>query len=83
MCPMMPDISTEKESPMKQNENNYDDMLDMPPHKSTKHPPMALASRAAQFSPFAALSGYEDAIKQTEQRMEEREKELEFERKYF
>ena len=61
----------------------YADMLDMPPHKSLKHPPMSPLLRAAQFSPFAALTGYEDAIKQTELRLEEREKEREFERDYF
>ena len=63
--------------------NPYADMLELPPHKSSKHPPMSLLARAAQFSPFAALTGYEDAIKETESRQMEREKELEFERKYF
>ena len=64
------------------NASNYEDMLDLPAHKSTKHPPMSLLSRAAQFSPFAALTGYEDAIRATELRQIEREKELEFERDY-
>lgn len=43
----------------------YDDMIYLPRHVSPKHPPMPLADRAAQFSPFAALSGYEDAIRET------------------
>ncbi len=40
----------------------YTDIIDMPHHVSTKHPHMFLHDRAAQFSPFAALSGYEDMI---------------------
>lgn len=68
---------------MQSQNNNYVDMLDMPPHKSTKHPPMPLIDRAAQFSPFAALTGYEDAIKETEQRLIEREEERKFERDYI
>ena len=63
--------------------NSYADMLDMPVHKSAKHPPMSLLARAAQFSPFAALTGYEDAIRETEEKLIEREKELEFERNYI
>lgn len=45
--------------------NRYDDMIDMPHHVSTKHPQMSLHDRAAQFSPFAALTGYDDAIAET------------------
>lgn len=36
----------------------YDDMVDLPHHVSKKHRQMPLADRAAQFAPFAALSGY-------------------------
>ena len=43
----------------------YADLLDLPVHKSAKHPPMTLLARAAQFSPFAALTGYEDAVEET------------------
>lgn len=43
----------------------YSDIIDMPHHVSTKHPRMSLEDRAAQFSPFAALTGHEDAIKET------------------
>lgn len=46
-------------------EHRYDDMLDMPHHVSTKHPRMSLHDRAAQFSPFAALTGYDAAIAET------------------
>ncbi|MDD3154761.1 MAG: hypothetical protein PHS41_07830 [Victivallaceae bacterium] len=40
----------------------YDDMLHLPHFVSKNHPPMSMRDRAAQFSPFAALTGYEDAI---------------------
>lgn len=43
-------------------EGPYDDIIDLPHHVSSKHPPMPLEDRAAQFSPFAALTGYEDSI---------------------
>lgn len=45
--------------------NKYDDMIGMPHHVSTRHPQMSLADRAAQFSPFAALTGHEAAILET------------------
>ena len=40
----------------------YDDMLSLPHHVSKKHPPMTILNRAAQFAPFAALTGFEDDI---------------------
>ena len=40
----------------------YGDIIDMPHHRSTVHPPLSRTSRAAQFSPFAALRGYGDSI---------------------
>ncbi|MBA4700555.1 MAG: hypothetical protein H2212_14120 [Ruminococcus sp.] len=43
----------------------YDDIIHLPHHVSATHPPMAVIDRAAQFSPFAALTGYEAAIKET------------------
>ena len=45
--------------------NTYDDIIHLPHHVSTKHPHMALIDRAAQFSPFAALTGHDAAIKET------------------
>ena len=42
----------------------YDDIIDLPRPKS-KHEPMPMSDRAAQFSPFAALTGYSDAIDET------------------
>ena len=44
--------------------HDYDDIINLPHHVSKTHPHMSLADRAAQFSPFAALTGYEDAIKE-------------------
>ena len=44
----------------------YDDIIDLPHPTSRKHPHMSMHDRAAQFSPFAALVGYGDAIKETE-----------------
>lgn len=43
----------------------YDDIINLPHHQSTKHAHMPVADRAAQFSPFAALSGHDAAIKET------------------
>lgn len=44
---------------------DYDDIIDLPHHRSEKHPHMSRAERAAQFSPFAALTGYEDVLEET------------------
>lgn len=41
---------------------NYDDIIDLPHHVSMRHKPMTMLNRAAQFAPFAALTGYSDAI---------------------
>lgn len=40
----------------------YEDIVDLPHHVSARHPQMEMLQRAAQFAPFAALRGYEDAI---------------------
>lgn len=40
----------------------YADIIDLPHHQSDRHPHMSLYDRAAQFSPFAALVGYDDMI---------------------
>lgn len=50
---------------------NYDDIINLPHHVSKNHPRMSLYQRAAQFAPFAALAGYEDAIRQAQLKMEE------------
>ena len=43
----------------------YDDIINLPHHVSSRHPQMSLYNRAAQFAPFAALSGHDDAIEET------------------
>ena len=43
----------------------YDEIIDLPHHVSKTRPQMAMSDRAAQFSPFAALTGYDSAIKET------------------
>ncbi len=43
----------------------YDDIIDLPHKKSATRPHMTMLQRAAQFSPFAALTGHGDAIKET------------------
>ena len=45
--------------------DNYEDIINLPHHVSTKHPRLSMEQRAAQFAPFAALTGYEDAVKET------------------
>ena len=42
----------------------YSDIINLPHHISTTRPQMAMIDRAAQFSPFAALTGYDAAIKE-------------------
>ena len=44
------------------NTNPYADIIDLPHHVSQRHPQMPMEKRAAQFSPFAAVSGHDDAI---------------------
>lgn len=57
------------------NSHRYDDIIGLPHPVSTKHPQMAREDRAAQFSPFAALTGYDAAISET-QRLTETRREL-------
>lgn len=44
----------------------YDDILYLPHPVSEKHPPMSMAERAAQFAPFAALTGHDAVLRETE-----------------
>ena len=59
----------------------YEDIIHLPHHVSSERPQMSMADRAAQFSPFAALTGYDDAIQETgrltEQKIELDEETLE------
>lgn len=45
--------------------NEYSDIINMPYHKSIRKERMTNVERAAQFSSFAALTGYEDAVEET------------------
>ena len=45
--------------------NAYSDIINLPHHVSKKHPQMSMLQRAAQFAPFAALTGHEEAIEAT------------------
>ncbi len=46
-------------------DRKYDDIINLPHHVSEKHLRMSIHDRAAQFVPFAALTGYEEAIRET------------------
>ena len=46
-------------------EHRYDDIINLPHHQSSMRAHMSLYDRAAQFAPFAALTGHEDAIEET------------------
>lgn len=50
--------------------DNYDDIINMKHHVSKKHCRMAMKDRAAQFAPFADLTGYKDAIDEMARKVE-------------
>ena len=50
---------------MKRNIRDYDQIIGCPHYQSVIRPHMARGNRAAQFAPFAALTGYDDAVKET------------------
>lgn len=50
---------------MKRTTENYIDIINLPRHISDKHPHMSIHDRAAQFAPFAALTGHGEAINET------------------
>jgi hypothetical protein len=50
--------------------DNYEDIINLPHPSSKKFPRMPLAERAAQFSPFAALTGYDALIRETARQTE-------------
>lgn len=59
---------------MEKTKNKYEDIINLPHHVSTTRPQMSLEERAAQFSPFAALTGFENEIERTTiDTLEERE----------
>lgn len=62
----------------------YDDIINLPHHVSKRHPQMPLLNRAAQFAPFAALTGYQESIEETARLVEEKieREEIEVEKIY-
>lgn len=60
----------------RENWKKYEDIISLPHHVSKKRAPMPLQDRAAQFSPFAALTGHGAAVKETE-RLTDQQIELE------
>ena len=53
-------------------DRKYDDIINLSHHVSKKHPQMSLYARSAQFAPFSALTGYEDAVKETARQVSEK-----------
>ena len=60
--------------------SEYDDIIHLPHHVSRIHPQMSMEDRAAQFSPFAALTGYDAAIAETARLTDQRVELDEYER---
>lgn len=52
--------------------HRYDDIIDLAHHTSKRHPRMPIENRAAQFAPFAALTGHADVILRTQRMVEDR-----------
>lgn len=50
---------------------DYADLLELPHHKSRRHPPMSRQNRAAQFAPFAALTGHTQLLANIQQQVAE------------
>lgn len=51
--------------------DNYEDIIDLP-HYEPKHKRMSISVRSAQFAPFAALTGFNDEVKETERLVDKR-----------
>ena len=58
---------------------DYDDIIHLPHHRSKKRSPMSMLDRAAQFSPFAALTGFDAAIEETGRQTDYRPELLDYE----
>ncbi len=59
---------------MSENTNDYIEILNHEHHVSKTHTPMSMRNRAAQFSPFAALTGYDEAVDETARLTDSRRK---------
>lgn len=56
---------------MSESKDMYEDIINLPHHVSERHPQMPMAERAAQFSPFAALTGFGAVIRETERQTDQ------------
>lgn len=63
-------------------DSQYDDIIHLPHFVSSRHPQMPMSDRAAQFAPFAALTGHEAAVQETA-RLTTKKTELSDEEKYM
>ena len=52
--------------------DSYNDIIGLPHHVSQTRPQMSRRNRAAQFAPFAALTGYDEAVKESARRTDSR-----------
>ena len=53
-------------------DGQYDDIINLPHHVSKKHKQMSMHDRAAQFAPFAALTGYDEKVKEAAKEVNEK-----------
>lgn len=76
------DIKNKENKNTKENLQKYSDIINMKHHVSNKHPQMSITDRAAQFAPYAALTGYGEEVKKCEENIqidyEERNKDENF-----
>ncbi len=59
------------EGPLLLMENDYSDIINLEHPTSKRHPRMSMMQRAAQFAPFAALTGHSEAIDETARKNED------------
>ena len=60
--------------------NDYSDIINLPHHVSHKRNHMSMSERAAQFSPFAALTGYEEAIRKVQKEHDSENEKVSYQR---
>ena len=61
--------------------NDYSDIINLPHHVSHKRNHMSMSERAAQFSPFAAINGYEEAIRKAQEEHDSENGKVSYQRK--
>lgn len=60
--------------------NDYSDIINLPHHVSHKRNHLSMSERAAQFSPFAALTGYEEAIRKVQEEHDSENEKVSYQR---